>query len=178
VAYKDKAKERAYRQTYQRRWMKEQAERWRRAGCCTKCGIPVKQFKMCLECREKISRWHQSRVEARPARHCVVHPWVRIYLNGCRTCGAIVASQACWGQKDTFQKRVRAELIKGWQTVDALATATGLSNIRVRTALGVLRRYKQRDDMQLQTRTGWNSTTARPVCFYRLERAQQRSEAA
>src|SRR5437870_10727400 len=74
VAYKDKAKERAYRQTYQRRWMKEQAERWRRAGCCTKCGIPVKQFKMCLECREKISRWHQSRVEARPARHCVVHP--------------------------------------------------------------------------------------------------------
>lgn len=36
-----------------RMWQKRIESRWRKAGCCIKCGLPVKRFVKCLDCRQK-----------------------------------------------------------------------------------------------------------------------------
>lgn len=178
MAYRDKAKEHAYRLRYQRKWMKVRAARWRDADCCTKCGTPVTKFKMCLECRERIARWHEARVARKPKRFCVIHSWVEIRLKGCRTCGTLIASRGYWDSRPTFQRQVREQLLLGWQSTADVVKATGLSTVRVRSALGVFRRHKARAGVRLESRTGWQSKTGRPVCFYRLVKIMDATEAA
>ncbi len=40
-----------------REWAARLSERWRAAGGCTKCGLPVQRFTKCFACRQRHVQW-------------------------------------------------------------------------------------------------------------------------
>ena len=68
MPYKDPALAKAYMQAYHRRWKAALRARWRAAGCCLECGLPVTRFAKCVECRAKWARnWARRRAEGKAA---------------------------------------------------------------------------------------------------------------
>jgi hypothetical protein len=52
-----------------RRYQRTRFARWRAAGCCVDCGLPVTRFVRCLRCRViraayDLARYHQRKVAA------------------------------------------------------------------------------------------------------------------
>lgn len=47
---------RAYQREYCRPYVRARWQRWRDAGACGHCGLPVKRFTSCNKCRRRAAR--------------------------------------------------------------------------------------------------------------------------